>query len=239
GKRIWLRSEDDLYLIVHLMIAGRFLWKAPGARPPGKISLAKFDFDGLSLVLTEAAKQKRASLHLVRGAAELRAHDPGGVEPIGMSVSMLAELLHRENHTVKRSLCDPRLIAGIGNAYSDEILHAARLSPIKLTGRLTDEEIGRLHEAMQRTLTEWRDRLLERFSRRFPGPGEITAFRPEFAAHGKFGKPCPACGAKIQRIRYADNETNYCPRCQTGGKLLADRSMSRLLREDWPKFIDD
>jgi formamidopyrimidine-DNA glycosylase len=191
------------------------------------------------VVFTEAAKKKQASLHLASGREELRRHDPGGVEPIGMSAEILASLIRRESHTIKRSLCDPHLIAGIGNAYSDEILHTARLSPLRLTSRLTAEEINRLHEAMQKTLIEWRDKLIARFADRFPGPGDITAFRSEFAVHGRFGKPCPVCETKVQRIRYADNETNYCPRCQTNGKLLADRSLSRLLREDWPRSIDE
>ena len=239
GKRIWLGFESDLYLIVHLMIAGRLVWKGSGSKPPGRITLVTFEFERGRLVLTEAGKQKRASIYLANGHDELHRHDAGGVEPVGLSAEALTSLLRRENHTVKRSLCDPHLIAGIGNAYSDEILHAARLSPLKLTSRLTDEEIGRLQAAIQRILIHWRDKLIERFADRFPGPGDITAFRPEFAVHGRFGKPCPVCGTKVQRIRYADNETNYCPRCQTDGKLLADRSLSRLLREDWPRSIDE
>ncbi|MBI5764599.1 MAG: formamidopyrimidine-DNA glycosylase [Planctomycetes bacterium] len=239
GKRVVVGLEGDLFLVIHLMIAGRMGWKARGAKVPGKIGLACFDFPNGCVVLTEASTQKRASLHVVRGEGALALHDPGGVEPLEVSVGAFSELLRRGNHTLKRTLTDPRLIAGIGNAYGDEILHAAGLSPVQLTGRLKDEEIARLHAAMQTTLRTWMDRLRAEFATKFPGPGDVTAFRPDFAVHGKFGKPCPACRVPVQRIRYAENETNYCPRCQTGGKVLADRSWSRLLKEDWPRTVEE
>ncbi|MEK6642914.1 MAG: DNA-formamidopyrimidine glycosylase family protein [Planctomycetota bacterium] len=239
GKRLVLGLEDDLFVVIHLMIAGRLGWKARGARQPGKIGLACFDFPTGTLLLTEASTKKRASLHVVRGEAELARHDPGGVDPLCVSIEAFTELLRRGNHTLKRTLTDPRLIAGIGNAYSDEILRAARLSPVQLTGRLREEEIARLHGAMQRTLRLWMERLLAEFADKFPGPGDITAFRPDFAVHGRYGKPCPECGTTVQRIRYAENETNYCPRCQTGGKVLADRSLSRLLKQDWPRTVEE
>lgn len=239
GKRIVLELPDELYLVFHLMIAGRFRWGDRGAKLPGKIGLATFTFTSGTLLLTEASPKKRASLHVERGAAALRQHDPGGLEPIGASLPAFREALTRENHTLKRALTDPRLFSGIGNAYSDEILHAARLSPVKLTSRLTDEEIARLHEATQRTLLDWIDRLRAQFAGRFPGPGDITAFRDGFAVHGRFGKPCPVCSAPVQRIRYADNETNYCPRCQTEGHVLADRSLSRLLKDDRPRSVEE
>jgi formamidopyrimidine-DNA glycosylase len=221
------------------MIAGRLGWKPRGARPPVKIGLAAFDFTSGTMLLTESATRKRASLHVVRGEAALAALDAGGAEPLEVNPLRFASILRSANHTLKRALTDPRLLAGIGNAYSDEILHAARLSPVRLTSRLSDEEIARLHGKMQSTLRDWTATLVARFNDRFPGPGEITAFRPEFAVHGRFGKPCPVCDAKVQRIRYAERETNYCPRCQTDGKLLADRSLSRLLREDWPRTIEE
>lgn len=239
GKRVVIVLEPDLFVVIHLMIAGRFGWKARGAKVPGKIGLACFDFPTGCLVLTEASTQKRASLHVVRGEGELALHNPGGVEPLEVSVDAFAELLRRGNHTLKRVLTDPRVIAGIGNAYGDEILHAAGLSPVQLTGRVKDEEIARLHAAMQATLRTWKERLRAEFANRFPGPGDVTAFRPDFAVHGKFGKPCPVCGVPVQRIRYAENETNYCPRCQTSGKVLADRSLSRLLKEDWPRTVEE
>jgi formamidopyrimidine-DNA glycosylase len=239
GKRVVLELGDDLFLIIHLMIAGRFGWKPVGAKPPAKIGLAAFDFPTGTLILTEAGTKRRASLHLVRGAAALAAHDPGGAEVLDLDRAAFAKLLRKENHTLKRSLTDPHLFAGIGNAYSDEILHAARLSPIKLTGKITDAEIARLHSALKQTLTHWTSVLKEEFADRFPGPGDITAFRPDFAVHGKFGQPCPVCGKPVQRIRYAENETNYCAECQTDGRVLADRSLSRLLREDWPRSIDE
>jgi formamidopyrimidine-DNA glycosylase len=239
GKRLVLAMDEDLFLIVHLMIAGRLRWGPRQARPQRKISLASMHFPGGTLLLTEASKKKRASVHLVRGHTALAAHDPGGIEPLEADVATFHDRLVRENHTLKRSLTDPRLFAGIGNAYSDEILHAAGLSPVKLTHKLTGEEMARLHGATQSTLRQWTDKLLKQFAERFPGPGEITAFRPDFAVHGRFGKPCPACGTKVQRIRYAENETNYCPRCQTDGRILADRSLSRLLKQDWPRTIEE
>jgi formamidopyrimidine-DNA glycosylase len=238
GKRIVLCLDNDLLIVIHLMIAGRLRWLDPTAKPPGKISLAAFDFASGALVLTEAGPKKRASLHVVRGEAGLRLLDPGGLEILDANADAFRDALRRENHTLKRSLTDPRLFSGIGNAYSDEILHAARLSPIALTAKLTDDEIDRLHAATQSTLTHWIDNLRQQFGDRFPGPGEITAFRPDFAVHGRFGEPCPACATTVQRIRYAENETNYCPRCQTGGRILADRSLSRLLRDDWPRTIE-
>lgn len=249
GKRIVLGLEPDLFLVLHLMIAGRLRWKEPGARPAGKIDSAAFGFDSGTLVLTEAGTQKRASLHLVRGEAALGALDPGGIDPLSASVEQFAAALRRENHTLKRALTDPRLLSGIGNAYGDEILHAARLSPVRLTRALTDDEIARLHAAARETLHAWISRLRQQFGiaggsatpgvGRFPGPGEITAFRPGFAAHGRFGRPCPACGTAIQRIVHAESETNYCPRCQTSGRVLADRALSRLLKNDWPRTIEE
>lgn len=239
GKRLVLALDDDLFLILHLMIAGRLRWSPPKAKPQAKIALAAMYFPNGMLQLTEASKKKRASLHLVRGAEALRAFGPVGIEPLQADLPAFRASLVRENHTLKRALTDPRLFSGIGNAYSDEILHAAGLSPIKLTGKLAEDEIARLHAATQATLRHWTDTLLKQFAERFPGPGEITAFRPDFAVHGRFGKPCPACGTKVQRIRYAENETNYCPRCQTAGRILADRSLSRLLKDDWPKSIEE
>jgi formamidopyrimidine-DNA glycosylase len=239
GKRIVLEMSEETFLVIHLMIAGRFRWSLPGSKPPGKIGLAAFDFETGSLQLTEAGTKRRASIHLVCGEAALKQHDPGGIEPLTAGIALFAAALRRENHTLKRSLTDPRLFSGIGNAYSDEILHAARLSPVRLTSKLTDAEILRLHSATTATLRRWRETLSREFIEKFPGPGDVTAFRKEFAAHGKFNQPCPVCGTAIQRIRYAENETNYCPRCQTDGKLLADRSLSRLLREDWPRTIEE
>jgi formamidopyrimidine-DNA glycosylase len=237
GKRIVFDLAGDLHLVLHLMIAGRLRWKAPGAKVPGKIGLAAFDFPRGSLLLTEASTQKRASLHLVRGEAGVRALDPGGIEPLEVSLAAFSARLKSESHTVKRSLTDPRLFSGIGNAYSDEILWRARLSPARLTGALTDDEIARLHEATQVTLREWTTRLARDSGDDFPE--EVTAFRPEMAVHGKYGQPCPVCGAPVQRIAYATNESNYCARCQTGGKLLADRALSRLLRDDWPRTLEE
>ena len=247
GKRIILALEDDLFLVIHLMIAGRLRWTdADDAAPPkgaGKIELASFSFDSGTLVLTEASPKKRASLHVLRGRPALNGADPGGLEVVGSSLANFAARLRAENHTLKRSLTSPKLFSGIGNAYSDEILHAAHLSPIKLTRSLTDNDIAALHAATQQTLTDWQQRLRVEFGLhqgrgRFPGPGEITAFRPDFAVHGKFGKPCPVCGSTVRRIIYAENECNYCPGCQTGGKVLADRSLSRLLKEDWRKEME-
>jgi formamidopyrimidine-DNA glycosylase len=239
GKRIVLGFTDELFLVAHLMIAGRLRWLARGAKPPGKIALATFEFPTGTLALTEASGKKRASLHAVRGEAGLQALDPGGIEVLEADRVAFAAALRRESHTLKRTLTDPRLFSGIGNAYSDEILHAARLSPVVLSTRLNDEEIGQLHVAARSTLARWTEKLRRQFGDRFPGPGQITAFRPDFAVHGRFGLPCPDCGTKVQRIRYAENETNYCPRCQTGGRMLADRSLSRLLGEDWPRRIED
>ena len=235
GKRIAFGLEDDLWLVLHLMIAGRLRWKAPGAKLSGKSSLAALDFEEGSLVITEAGTRKRASLHVVRGERELARHDPGGIEVLSTDRDTFAAVLTRRNHTLKRALTDPSLFSGIGNAYSDEILHRARLSPVTLSQRLEADEIDRLHHACQSTLTEWLERLREQTGERFPE--KVTAFRPEMAVHGKFGESCPDCGTAVQRIRYAENETNYCPRCQTGGKILADRSLSRLLKSDWPRSI--
>jgi len=237
GKRIVVELEDDLFLVIHLMIAGRLRWVAAGAKVPGKIGLAAFDFSNGTLILTEAGSKRRASLWLVRGEKSLEQFERGGLEVLDSRLSDFTERLMQENHTLKRSLTDPRLFSGIGNAYSDEILHRAKLSPIKHTMRLTGEEIKRLFEATRETLIEWTDRLRKESKGDFPA--KVTAFREEMAVHGKFGKPCPVCGTPVQRIRYADNETNYCPRCQTDGKLLADRALSRLLKQDWPRSIDE
>ena len=239
GKRIVLCLSDDLFLVFHLMIAGRFRWGRRGAKPPGKIGLAAFDFPTGTLLMTEASPKKRAALYLVRSEAALVAHDPGGIEVLDVDEATFRAALLRENHTLKRSLTDPHLFSGIGNAYSDEILHAARLSPVKQTSKLTAEEITRLYAATQRTLRHWMAVLREQFRDRFPGAGDITAFRDGFAVHGRYRKPCPDCGAPVQRIRYAENETNYCAVCQTTGRLLADRSLSRLLKEDWPRSLDE
>jgi formamidopyrimidine-DNA glycosylase len=237
GKRIVLRMENDLFMVLHLMIAGRLHWKALGAKPAGRSALAEFEFSNGVLTLTEAGTKRRASLYLVRGREALAEHSRGGLEVLDASAEQFAERLRSESHTIKRSLTDPRLFSGIGNAYSDEILHRARLSPVKLTGRLTDEEIARLFAATHSTLVEWTDRLRAEAADKFPE--KVTAFRAEMAVHGKFGQPCPVCGTPVQRIRYADNETNYCARCQTEGKLLADRGLSRLLKQDWPRSIDE
>lgn len=237
GKRIVISLDGELFLVLHLMIAGRLQWAAHGAALPGKKGLAAFDFETGTLILTEMGSKKRASLHLVRGEAALAGHDPGGIEPLAVDRDAFAAALTAENHTLKRALTDPHLFAGIGNAYSDEILHAARLSPIAMTSKLSEEEATRLYEATHETLLTWIER-----GRREAGDGwptRVTAFRPAMAAHGKYGKPCPACGTPIQRIVHADNETNYCPRCQTGGKLLADRALSTLLKKDWPKTIEE
>ena len=236
GKRVVWALEGDLFVVIHLMIAGRFRWAPPGAAVPGKVGLAAFDVDAGTLLLTEAGARRRASLHLVAGEDALAAMDPGGLEVPGASVDDFARALVRETHTLKRALTDPRLLSGIGNAYSDEILHAARLSPMQLTSRLTADEIARLHAAAVRVLTTWREALIAETGDRFPG--KVTAFRPGMAAHGRCGQPCPVCRTPIQRIRYAANEANYCPACQTGGRLLADRALSRLLREDWPRTLE-
>ena len=237
GKRIVLELEDDLFLVIHLMIAGRLRWLPAGAKVPGKLGLAAFDFPNGTLILTEAGSKRRASLWLVRGEKSLEQFERGGLEVLEASREQFTERLTRENHTLKRSLTDPRLFSGIGNAYSDEILHRARLSPVKHTRRLSEEEIARLFDATRTVLVEWTDRLRKESANDFPA--KVTAFREEMAVHGKYGKPCPVCATPVQRIRYADNETNYCPRCQTEGRLLADRALSRLLKQDWPKSIDE
>lgn len=237
GKRIVIGLDGELFLVLHLMIAGRLQWAVAGAALPGKKGLAAFDFEAGSLILTETGSKKRASLHLVRGVDALSAHDPGGVEPLEVGRDGFAAALTAENHTLKRALTDPHLFAGIGNAYSDEILHAACLSPVAMTSKLTADEITRLYDATRSTLLAWIDR-----GRREIGdgwPANVTAFRPAMAAHGKYGKPCPTCGTPIQRIVHAANETNYCPRCQTGGRLLADRALSTVLKKDWPKTIEE
>ena len=237
GKRLVFELENELYLVVHLMIAGRFHWKPKGAKIARKYGQAAFDFPNGTLLLTEAGTKKRASIHLVRGEATLREHDPGGLEVLDASLDEFREALTRENHTLKRSLTDPRVFSGIGNAYSDEILHRARLSPIRLTRQMADPEIERLYHAIRDSLGDWLDRL--RKERKGGFPEKVTAFRPDMAVHGKFGKPCPVCGSPVQRIVHADNETNYCAKCQTGGKLLADRSLSRLLKDDWPRTLEE
>lgn len=239
GKRIVFEMPGDLHLVFHLMISGRFRWRDGPVKSPGRIGLAEFGFDSGTLLLTEVGHKKRASLHIVRGADALASFDRGGLDVLAADCDQFANVLRRENHTLKRALTDPRLISGVGNAYSDEILHAAGLSPLQWTSRLDDEQMTQLFNATRSTLQHWTDLLREKFSKRLPGPGDITAFRPEFAVHGKFGHPCPVCGTAVQRIRYADNETNYCPKCQTGGRILADRSLSRLLKNDWPRTIDE
>jgi formamidopyrimidine-DNA glycosylase len=240
GKRVAIGLEDELWLVVHLMIAGRLSWLEAGAkisRNPKRRGLLALDFPTGSLILTEAGTRKRASLHLVRGTDGLSEHDRGGVEPLEATLPAFRAALTRRNHTLKRALTDPSLFSGIGNAYSDEILHRARLSPLKWTQRLTGEEIARLHEATRDTLTEWIERLRAETGDGFPK--KVTAFRDGMAVHGRYGQPCPACGSPVQRIRYAENETNYCPICQTQGRLLADRSLSRLLKKDWPRNLDE
>jgi formamidopyrimidine-DNA glycosylase len=237
GKRIVFELDDGLFLVVHLMVAGRLRWHDRTPRLGRRLALAAIDFDSGTLVLTEAGTKRRASLHLVRGEQALRAFDRGGLEVLDASRAEFTVRLRSENHTLKRSLADPRLFSGIGNAYSDEILHRARLSPLMLTSRLTDAQAARLHDATRATLTEWISRLRAETGGRFPE--KVTAFRSEMAVHGKFRQPCPVCGTPVQRIRYADNETDYCPECQTGGKLLADRGLSRLLKKDWPKSLDE
>ncbi len=237
GKRIAIGVEGDLWLVLHLMIAGRLHWKPAGAKLSGRQQLAAFDFPDGTLVLTEAGTRHRASLHVVRGEEGVRALDPGGIDVFASDLASFRAALSLENRTLKRALTDPRIVSGIGNAYSDEILHAAQLSPVVLTQKLKDDEWQRLFAATQTTLRTWTDQLLKETGARFPE--KVTAFRPNMAVHGRYGKPCPRCGDPIQRIRYADNETNYCPQCQTGGKLLADRSLSRLLKSDWPRTMDE
>ena len=237
GKRIAIALEGELFIVVHLMIAGRLKWMPKSAKIPGKVGLAALDFDNGSLILTEAGSKRRASIHIVRGEEALRAHDPGGIEVLDATLEEFRAALTRERHTLKRTLTDPHVFSGIGNAYSDEILHRARLSPVQLTTNLSDDEVARLYAATRETLLDWIERLRRETGSRFPE--KVTAFRPDMAVHGRYGQPCPDCGTPVQRIVYAENETNYCARCQTGGKLLADRALSRLLRSDWPKSIDD
>jgi formamidopyrimidine-DNA glycosylase len=237
GKRIVFQLEDDLFLIVHLMIAGRFHWKPKGAKIARKYGQAAFDFPDGTLLLTEAGTKKRASIHLVRGEAALQEHDPGGLEVLDASLDEFRQALTRENHTLKRSLTDPHVFSGIGNAYSDEILHSAKLSPIRLTQQMTAAEIERLYRAVRESLVEWIERLRKERGTGFPE--KVTAFRPDMAVHGKYRKPCPVCGSPVQRIVHAENETNYCAKCQTSGKLLADRSLSRLLKDDWPRTLEE
>ena len=236
GKRIVWALDDDLFVVLHLMIAGRLRWRPPGAAIPGKVGMAAFDFEIGTLLVTEAGARRRASLHVLQGAAAVAELDRGGLEVLDASPDAFAAALLRENHTLKRALTDPRILSGIGNAYSDEILHAAQLSPLQWTSRLSADEIARLHEAAIRVLTRWRDALVAETGDRFPE--HVTAFREGMAVHGRFGTPCPVCGTRVQRIRYAANEANYCPTCQTGGRLLADRSLSRLLGQDWPRSIE-
>ena len=237
GKRIVFQLDDDLFLIVHLMIAGRFHWKPKGAKIARKYGQAAFDFPDGTLLLTEAGTKKRASIHLVRGEAALQEHDPGGLEVLDASLDEFRQALTRENHTLKRSLTDPHVFSGIGNAYSDEILHRAKLSPIRLTQQMTAAEIERLYRAVRESLTEWVGRFQKERGTGFPE--KVTAFRPDMAVHGRYRKPCPVCGSPVQRIVHAENETNYCAKCQTGGKLLADRSLSRLLKDDWPRTLEE
>jgi len=237
GKRIAIGVDGDLWLVLHLMIAGRLHWRPRGAKLAGRQSLAAFDFPNGSLVLTEAGTKRRASLHVLSGDEGLRSIDPGGIEIFTSDLATFRAALTAENRTLKRALTDPRLVSGIGNAYSDEILHAAQLSPIALTHKLKPDEWERLYAATRQTLTLWMDRLRAKVLEEFPE--KVTAFREDMAVHGRYGKPCPRCGEKIQRIRYADNETNYCARCQTGGKVLADRSLSRLLKSDWPRTLEE
>jgi formamidopyrimidine-DNA glycosylase len=237
GKRLVFELDDDLFIVIHLMIAGRFKWKQPNAPVPRKLGHAAFDFPHGTLLLTEAGTKKRASMHVLRGREALAAHDRGGIEPLDVSYEVFREALVRENHTLKRALTDPRLISGIGNAHSDEILFQAGLSPVRRTAQMTDDETRRLYAAVRSSLTEWVSILRAETGDAFPE--KITAFHPRMAMHGRYGQPCPRCGGAVQRIVYASNETNYCPRCQTGGKLLADRSLSRLLREDWPRTVEE
>ena len=237
GKRVIFALEGDVYLVVHLMIAGRFRWKPAGAAVPGKVGLLALDFEHGTLVLTEAGSTRRASLHVVSGDDALRALDPGGLEVLDAGCEAFSAALRQENHTLKRAMTDPHVLSGIGNAYSDEILHAARLSPFKQTQSLTDEEMARLFDATRATLLEWTRRLQDEAGGEFPE--KVTAFRPGMAVHGRYGQPCPVCSTPVQRIVYAANEANYCATCQTGGRLLADRSLSRLLKEDWPRTLEE
>jgi formamidopyrimidine-DNA glycosylase len=237
GKRIVLELDGELFLVLHLMIAGRLRWRSPGARVPGRIGQAAFDFADGTLLLTEASARKRATLHLLCGRAALQEHDPAGLDVMTASATEFAAVVARENHTLKRFLTSPRLLDGIGNAYSDEILHAARLSPLQWTSRLTDEETRRLNDACHQVLSSWTDRLRAEVGEGFPE--KVTAFREGMAVHGRYRRPCPDCGAAVQRILYADRETNYCPACQTGGQVYADRVLSQLLKKDWPRTIEE
>jgi len=237
GKRLVFEFPDELFMVIHLMIAGRLRWSAPGASIPRKVGLAAMDFEEGTLVLTEQGTRKRAGLWVLKGEDALAAEDRGGIEPLEMTLEEMTEALQRENRTVKRALTDPRLFSGIGNAYSDEILWEARLAPTTRTRSLTEEELERLHRAIRDSLSGWTERLRAEVGEGWPE--KVTAFRPDMAVHGKYGEPCPRCGSPVQRIVYADNETNYCATCQTGGRLLADRSLSRLLKDDWPKSIDE
>jgi formamidopyrimidine-DNA glycosylase len=237
GKRIAIGLDDDLWLVLHLMIAGRLHWKPRAAKVSGKYNLAAFDFAKGILLLTEAGTKRRASLHLLYGEAALREQDPGGLEILSTTLDTFQTILRQQNHTLKRALTDPHLFSGIGNAYSDEILHRAQLSPLALTQKLPEEDVRRLFEATQLVLREWIDR--HRLETRDDFPEKVTAFRPQMAVHGRYGQPCLVCAAPVQRIRYADNETNYCPGCQTKGRILADRSLSRLLKDDWPRNLDE
>jgi len=236
GKRVVLALDNGLFLVIHLMIAGRLRWLPPGGKPPGRISLAVFEFDSGTLVLTEAGTQRRASLHVVADRAALQAMDPGGIDVLTADLATFSERLLHENHTLKRQLTDPRLFSGIGNAYSDEILHRAKLSPILLSKAMQPAQVAQLFNATRAVLTEWTERLRAEAG---DWPEKVTAFHPQMAVHGRFGQPCPVCGTPVQRIVHADNETNYCARCQTGGKLLADRALSRLLKASWPKNVDE
>ena len=236
GKRVVVEADGQLFLVFHLMIAGRFRWKPPGARIPGKVGLLALDFDNGTLILTEAGSKRQASLYVVQGEAALAQHEPGGLEVMDADLTAFAQALRRDNHTLKRALTDPHLFSGIGNAYSDEILHAARLSPFKQTGSMADDEIRRLYAATRLTLSQWIERLQREAGAEFPE--KVTAFRKGMAVHGRYRQPCPDCGAPVQRVVYAANEANYCANCQTGGRLLADRSLSRLLRDDWPRTLE-
>jgi len=237
GKRVVIALEGELFVVVHLMIAGRLHWYERGAKKQGRKPLVAFDWSTGILTLTEAGSKRRASLHLVRGEDALAEHDPGGIEPLEIDLASFAEVLRRSNHTLKRALTDPRIFSGIGNAYSDEILHRAKLSPIALTQKLDDEQVARLQRATREILVEWTDRLREQAGGAFPE--KVTAFRPEMAVHGKYRQPCPVCSSPVQRIVHAENETNYCATCQTGGRLLADRALSRLLKSDWPRTLEE
>jgi formamidopyrimidine-DNA glycosylase len=236
GKRVVFAAEGELFLVFHLMIAGRFRWKPPRTAIPGKVGLLALDFDEGTLILTEAGSRRQASLYVVQGADALAQHDPGGLEVMEIDLPVFAQALMRDNHTLKRALTDPHIFSGIGNAYSDEILHAARMSPFKQTGNLTDEEVRRIYEAMRLTLSQWTAKLQREAGDQFPE--KVTAFREGMAVHGRYRQPCPDCGSPVQRIVYAANEANYCANCQTGGRLLADRSLSRLLKDDWPKTLE-